>query len=408
MNIQQFNQLISTTEQPITEEETKQLENLVTTFPYCQTGHLLLSKASKEQGSMLSEVKIKTAAAYSVNRRHLKCFLLEKVQPLKQIEESESVEIAPVLESEIEVVEEDVVALPEGNESEEKIAENGDKVEETDLQVELHENPTIEEPKELSIAEEIHKSLEELRKLKEESKEDHLENKEESVEVSIENNDVASPHEDLIKEESAVETSSIEEDVSPVDLVKDKKLKNEELPKKELKKKDPEEIKGKLKALSKKVKEEGVKKARTPKKLGEVFHHQPEEDLFDSKLGESGGDKENSEADLILKYLESIEKKKSIRASRKSQLNIIDNFIKNEPQVSRVTPTKSSSSEPQEDFSKKSVVNNSKFVSENMAKIYAKQGNISKAIKIYKELMLKKPEKKSYFAAQIEQLKKEQ
>ena len=43
-----------------------------------------------------------------------------------------------------------------------------------------------------------------------------------------------------------------------------------------------------------------------------------------------------------------------------------------------------------------------------MAKIHAKQGNFGKAIKIYKELMLRKPEKKSYFAAQIENLKKEQ
>ncbi len=73
---------------------------------------------------------------------------------------------------------------------------------------------------------------------------------------------------------------------------------------------------------------------------------------------------------LILKYLESIEKKKTIRASRKSQLNIIDNFIKNEPQVSRVTPTKSSSNEPQEDFSKKSVVKNSVLLEIKFLKTY--------------------------------------
>ena len=92
MNIQQFNHLINSTNQPIGKEDTKHLESLVTTFPYCQTGHLLVSKALREQGSMLSEMKIKTASAYSINRRHLKRFLLEKTAPLGLLEELETVD----------------------------------------------------------------------------------------------------------------------------------------------------------------------------------------------------------------------------------------------------------------------------------------------------------------------------
>ena len=45
-------------------------------------------------------------------------------------------------------------------------------------------------------------------------------------------------------------------------------------------------------------------------------------------------------------------------------------------------------------------------VTENMAFIYMKQKNYSKAIQIYKKLMLKFPEKKDYFAALIQGLEK--
>ena len=439
MNITQFNHLVSSTDQRIREEETKQLQSLVNTFPYCQTGHLLLSKACKEQGNMTSEMKIKTASAYSINRRHLKRFLLEKVTSLQLSEELAKLEEQEVfLDAEIiddvikvELAEEKVLTKvfnqPGALESSNSLIEEQkgnqvedfeDKIDEVNIyQEEVNQLEQIVEPvtvsvpvsqpvvlpQELTIAEEIHKSLEELRKLKEENKIDEQKKEIQLVRQQVQNK------EDLAITEGLYETSTIKEE--SLTSLGSKAAKEEGLatPVNKNVKETSVSIKDKLKALSKKVKADGEKKnQRAKKKQGEVFHHQPNEDLIDSRLGESGGKKENSEADLILKYLESLDKKKARRASKKSQVVILDAFIKNEPQISRVKSKRSKGTEKQEDFSKSSGTLKVSIVNENMAKIHAKQGNFGKAIKIYRELMLRKPEKKSYFSFEIENLKKEQ
>ncbi|WP_306640307.1 hypothetical protein [Sanyastnella coralliicola] len=80
---------------------------------------------------------------------------------------------------------------------------------------------------------------------------------------------------------------------------------------------------------------------------------------------------------------------------------LIDRFIEEDP---KITPRRAAEFTTH-DLAKMSVVEDEEMVTETMAKIYAMQGNQRKAIKAYKLLSLKFPEKSIYFANQIKKLR---
>jgi tetratricopeptide (TPR) repeat protein len=85
------------------------------------------------------------------------------------------------------------------------------------------------------------------------------------------------------------------------------------------------------------------------------------------------------------------------------QLDIIDHFLKLNPRIKSLAQLKVKA-ESQEDLSLKSTKIRKIMASETLANILVQQGKIRKAIKIYEHLILKLPEKKDYFASQIEKL----
>jgi hypothetical protein len=81
---------------------------------------------------------------------------------------------------------------------------------------------------------------------------------------------------------------------------------------------------------------------------------------------------------------------------------IIERFIQEDPQIK----PQSSDKLDNENKAKRSSEDQDELVTETLAAIYSEQMLYHKAIAAYKKLMLKFPEKSSYFAAKIEQLEK--
>jgi len=111
--------------------------------------------------------------------------------------------------------------------------------------------------------------------------------------------------------------------------------------------------------------------------------------------------KEKIKTEYAFDHLEEVQSDQN--GTRKNQ-DLIDKFIEDKPRIS--PPSKSDFFNPL-DLAKHSIIDNEEIVSETLANIYYQQGNLLKAINIYKKLSLLNPEKSTYFAALIEKIKNE-
>ncbi|HQQ95555.1 MAG TPA: hypothetical protein PLQ93_13455 [Bacteroidia bacterium] len=88
---------------------------------------------------------------------------------------------------------------------------------------------------------------------------------------------------------------------------------------------------------------------------------------------------------------------------KQKQRALIDKIIESSPGVIR--PKEEAKFFTPEKKAKESLLENEHLVTETLAKIYAMQGNIAKAIRSYEILSLKYPQKSAYFASLIQNLK---
>ena len=86
---------------------------------------------------------------------------------------------------------------------------------------------------------------------------------------------------------------------------------------------------------------------------------------------------------------------------RSKETQAVDKFISKKPKI-RIEANETQSHNDKND----DLANQSGFMTETLAKLYLNQKNYEKAIQSYKILILKFPEKNSYFADQIKKIKK--
>lgn len=141
-----------------------------------------------------------------------------------------------------------------------------------------------------------------------------------------------------------------------------------------------------------------IEKQETPKP---IFEEAPASLSFTSWLRRVNKTPEHEEIKAEAKKTEIIAEP---AADKQLADDLINRFIVAEP---KIAPKKAEFYSPI-NMAKKSVVDEEDIVSETLAKVYAAQGNIAKAIRIYEKLSLVNSEKSSYFAAQIDLLKQKE
>ena len=108
----------------------------------------------------------------------------------------------------------------------------------------------------------------------------------------------------------------------------------------------------------------------------------------------------------LIKEIKSTKKKiKPEGAKQKEQFEIIDQFIKIQPTISNAK-IKAPLPPAATDLAENTQAFGDNIISETLVDILLKQGKKDKALEVLKKLIWKFPQKKAYFAAQIEELKK--
>lgn len=162
------------------------------------------------------------------------------------------------------------------------------------------------------------------------------------------------------------------------------------------------------------IPDQGSEKEQPPSEVLNTTQEVPREYLFEESISfsleetqpiealESKGDinpgRQDNIPDLLDFELNSGQEEKDELLNE----DLIEHFLKVNP---RIVP-KLDLEDTRGDISTPGLEENDEIVTETLAQIYEQQGHISKSIEAYRKLILKFPEKSTYFASRIEELEK--
>ena len=423
MEKQKITQLLQKQATNLSNEDVALLEKVAQQFPYFQSVHALLAEKKK-----LPKNK-EAAAILTFERKKLKSLFDEKADTEsknitrveKTILRKETTSIAPnegsskkVLETPKPTTSEQVNKEP--NSSLNKKTEDKkrpEKIEKTSFQKKNLQKST-------EVADELQNRLEELQKRKKMLKEMDFFPVEKQKETSSKPIDSTEPTQKKQSTPKNKKTDTSESSSKKKTLTPDSKTEKVTI-KKNIQEQD--QLQDQLKkvassqAQEKSTKNTKTKPKKTPQEENKTKQPTNKQQNVDSIASDASTELEKKPldfADTMLNYLdhlkklpeiekESVSEKKNTPTKKSTQEKVINNFIKNNPEITRFN-TKVNSDKT-DDLSHTSGIENTSLISENLAKINLKQGNKSKAIKIYEQLMLKYPEKKAYFAEEIKKIK---
>lgn len=404
MNTQQ---LISWMKDPVVmgKEATAQLDTLTQTFPYFQTAHLLYIKSLHNENSFLYNNQLKIAAAHATNRKVL-YELITKKQVAKEttaLVNENHVESKLQTEKDLGNIEAEVIQ-PEFPKK--KFIKDEDEWESgmlRQLQL-LHHWQN-------SPAEILAKRIEELKKEKEKKNSTASETKKEELPSAAD--EINTLLYVLVEPGDAEDIYENDEESNEIDTAENWEIKVLAQESPEVSTLPSENLNIPQDAVSQEIIREAINSSielevdDTLPSLEELGHKRkpeknPPEPLIIEAIKVENSPQEEVTFSSWLKQIsdplitEVLPEKQAIKD------DLVDKFIQEQP---RIQQNKAGFFNPI-NMAKKSVQDSDEFITETLAKIYVKQGNISKGIRAYQKLSLKFPEKNVYFAALIEELKR--
>lgn len=341
----QQQQFIDIIKQPskIEQMHLSDLEVLISEYPFFETAHLLYTKGLHKLQSINYSKQLRKTAIVANSR----AVLYELIHQQETVSSSNTVEEVPVVKVDVkveEVVETEVT--PKQQSGPVTVTNNDIKV----IYINTVSNPTVAPEKLIKQEETATQEIDIVKQI------------ENDTEAPVQNFDEEKLNKDIeIEISKGIVQSYVQTDIIKTpDLVKEEKT-------------EPSSFTDWLKTIQK------------------------EAHTFQTEL----------KNDIPVKTENQEKEQKSLENDKKSSVfeqkkQIIDKIIESDP--GRIKLGSGKFFTPASD-AKQSLLENEHLVTETLAKIYALQGNISKAIRAYEILSLKFPQKSVYFASLIEKLK---